>query len=143
MHPSGMFLAICFQTKFIISTLLYEELHFIKEELEFTNCSIIRYSNAGDYFAINDKLTILLYDTIYYDTIASFDGHEGLITEIQFAKNDLYLVTSCLSGYNFIKQNSLFLLKKRLIILLYLSFSYVYCWNLQDQKVVKNKSYSH
>jgi len=100
MHPCGLFLAVAFTTGFKVFALLSESLHTLKE-INLTNCKIVRYAHGGQFLVANEKNVLILYDSIYYETLQVLEGHPSLIRDICISKNDAELVSTCMNGYVF------------------------------------------
>ena len=100
MHPFGIFIAIGFSNGFKVFAILTEGLFSLKE-VALSNCRIVKYSNGGHFLITNEKSNIVIYDSIYYETINVLDGHTALIKEIAISDNDLFLVSTCMNGYVF------------------------------------------
>lgn len=60
-----MFIAVTFGTFFKVFAILNEQLYPLKTT-SLSNCTILKYSNGGNYLAVNEKFVIYIYDTIYY-----------------------------------------------------------------------------
>ena len=100
MHPFGIFLTVGFANGFKVFAILTESLFSLKE-VGLNNCRIVKYSNGGHFLLTNEKSNILIYDSIYYETISVLDGHTALIKDIAISENDSYIVSTCMNGYVF------------------------------------------
>lgn len=110
LHPFGMFVAVCFATGFKVFAILNDSFYPLKE-VTLTNCKIIQYSHGGHYLVTNEKNNILIYETIYYDTILQvLEGHPALIKDIAISEDDILIISTCINGYvfcwNLLKNNN-------------------------------------
>lgn len=46
----------------------------------------------------NEGKTVWIYDSIFYQAIQGLDGHMNGIRDISISENDLFVVTTCISG---------------------------------------------
>lgn len=76
--------------------------------MNLTNCKIIKYAHGGSFLLTNEKSNILIFDSIYYETLYILDGHTALIKDACISEDDFFVVSTCMSGY-------------------------VYCWNLLEE----------
>ncbi|KRX00640.1 WD40-repeat-containing domain [Pseudocohnilembus persalinus] len=101
LHPFGMFIAITFGTFFKIFAILNDQLYPLKTT-SMQNCTIVRYSNGGNYLAVNEKFAIQIYDTIYYQVVQQLVGHQTLVRDIHISDNDILLTSTSIDGYVFL-----------------------------------------
>ncbi len=69
------------------------------ETKQFRGCgfmTVSKYNNAGDMIYIGDKDSkiITAIDTINYDIIGTFSGHNGIIWNLDISKNDDIMITA-------------------------------------------------
>jgi hypothetical protein len=97
MHPFGIFVTVGFANGFKVFAILTDAL-FVLKEVGLSNCRIVKYSQGGHYLITNEKSNIVIYDSIYYETVAVLDGHTALIKDIAICENDTYIVSTCMNG---------------------------------------------
>lgn len=68
MHPFGIFVAVGFANGFKVFAILTEGFFNLKD-MGLSNCKIVKYSNGGHYLLTNEKSNIVIYDSIYYETV--------------------------------------------------------------------------
>ncbi|EAR86922.2 WD domain, G-beta repeat protein (macronuclear) [Tetrahymena thermophila SB210] len=117
LHPFGMFIAVGFTNGFKIFAILNDQLYPLKE-VNLTNCKLVKYSHGGHYLLTNEKNTILIYDTIYYEAQQILEGHPALIRDVCITSNDIYIVSTCMNGY-------------------------VFCWNILESTQNIQKTFEH
>jgi WD40 repeat protein len=100
MHPFGIFLTVGFASGFKVFAILTDGLFALKE-VSLNNCRIVKYSNGGHFLITNEKSNIVMYDSIYYETLEVLDGHTAMIKDISISENDTYIVSTCMNGYVF------------------------------------------
>ena len=71
----------------------------IIETKQFRGCgfmTVCKYNNAGDLIYIGDKDSkiVTVIDTQDYNIVGTFDGHNGIVWNLDISKNDLILITA-------------------------------------------------
>ena len=62
------------------------------------NISII-IKNITSFNYLDEKSNILIFDSIYYETLYILDGHTALIKDACISEDDFYVVSTCMSGF--------------------------------------------
>ena len=44
----------------------------------------------------------MIYDTVFYENLITFDGHTSAIRDVTISKDDLFIATTCETGYIFL-----------------------------------------
>ena len=84
--------------KFEVHTILSDDLQILKEEnLNESQCIV--YSKGGDFLIVNDRNHIYIFETVYYEFVHDLDCQGGSICELQFADDDLHIISSCMTGH--------------------------------------------
>lgn len=71
----------------------------IIETKQFRGCgfmTVCKYNNVGDLIYIGDKDSkiVTVIDTLDYNVIGTFEGHNGIVWNLDISKNDLILITA-------------------------------------------------
>jgi len=92
-HPSGFYLVVGFADKLRLMNLYMDN---IVEYCEFPmkNCSYVRFSNGGQYFAAVNAGSVQIYNTFECKNIANLRGHTGKVNSVTWSADDSRLTTS-------------------------------------------------
>lgn len=98
LHPSGLFIAIGFSSRFKLANILIND---IKPYAEFPikNCAIARYSVGGHFIAASTPSNAIYILTTYTAVIyIELIGHTGKPISLEWADRDNILFSACLGG---------------------------------------------
>jgi len=101
LHPYGLFIVIAFQTGFRVFSLVHDQLVHLNE-VSLPECRIARYAHGGHYIISNEKSMLLVFDSIYYNTLYKLKGHAAIIRDISISEDDQHIVSTCNSGICFL-----------------------------------------
>jgi WD40 repeat protein len=96
-HPSGLFVAVAFESKVKIFSILLSSFD-VKIQLAIRSCSCLVYSNGGQYLAVVNGSTIHVYDSITGTLISSLRGHSNRIRNIVWDEYDSSFISFGIEG---------------------------------------------
>ena len=101
-HPSGYYMAAGFTDKLRFFHVLANELKVYKE-IGLRQCTQMKFSNGGHYLAAASSITksncvINIYEAYTTESVTTFKGHTGLVTDMLWSANDQTLYTCGLDG---------------------------------------------
>ena len=91
-HPSGLYIAIGFNDRILILSILLDEI-FIYKEIIARNCSIIKFSHGGHILASANGTNLQLYNTYTGNPIGTLRGHNNKIKSILWLQYDSKIIT--------------------------------------------------
>ncbi|KAL9654241.1 hypothetical protein ABK040_010273 [Willaertia magna] len=96
-HPNGYHLVVGFTDKLRFMNILGDD---IREQKSFLvrNCTEIKFSNGGNYFAAAHGNVINVYNTFTLQLTTALKGHNGKIKAIQWSDDDTKLISVGLDG---------------------------------------------
>ncbi|XP_067997149.1 cilia- and flagella-associated protein 57 [Melanerpes formicivorus] len=87
LHPSGLFCLVGFSDKLQFISLLYEDMHVLKE-FAVRQCRECSFSNGGHLFAAVNGNVIQIYSSITFENINNLKGHSGKIHAVKWSADD-------------------------------------------------------
>ncbi|XP_065209372.1 cilia- and flagella-associated protein 57 isoform X2 [Planococcus citri] len=97
LHPTGLYALIGFSDKVRFFLVLINELQTYRE-FDIRQCHILSFSNNGHLFATECDYDIVVFSSITFHKLFSFQGHYQQITSLKWSYNDLVLHTSSTNG---------------------------------------------
>lgn len=97
-HPFGYYIAAGFVDKIRYFHLLHDQLRTYKE-IVLKNCSLLKFSNGGQYLAAgynkskSNHYLINIYNSYSGELFTTLKGHTAIITDIQWDQYDKCLFT--------------------------------------------------
>ena len=105
-HPTGFQLVLGYLTSFRIYFL--GENSLVQAQKRSTKSSMnAKYNPGGNYLAVTDANTILIFDTIQFLVLAALNGHSGLIRSLAWSPDGDLLLSSC-NGSTILCWNAIF-----------------------------------
>ena len=96
-HPSGIFVAVGFDDRVRLLAVLLQDL-FVCRELFLRNCSTVKFSRGGQYFAALSGLNIAVFCTYDYTQLCTLKGHIAEICAFSWTSLDSKLVSIASDG---------------------------------------------
>lgn len=97
LHPTGIYLAVMFQDKIRILSLLLEEMHQCRE-IPARQVSFIKFSRGGQYLASSNGTNLQVYATHTGQPVATLRGHNNRIKSVVWMNFDSRIVTMGAEG---------------------------------------------
>ncbi|XP_028939823.1 cilia- and flagella-associated protein 57, partial [Antrostomus carolinensis] len=97
LHPNGLFCLVGFSDKLRFISLLYEDMHVLKE-FAVRKCSECSFSNRGHLFAAVNGNVIQIYSSITFENINNLKGHSGKIHAVKWSTDDAKFVSCDTNG---------------------------------------------
>nr|XP_030134824.1 cilia- and flagella-associated protein 57 isoform X1 [Taeniopygia guttata] len=92
LHPTGLFCLIGFSDKLRFVSLLYEDMHVLKE-FAVKKCRECSFSNGGHLFAAVYGNVIQIYSSITFENVTNLKGHTGEVHAIKWSADDTKFVS--------------------------------------------------
>ncbi|XP_064003867.1 cilia- and flagella-associated protein 57 isoform X2 [Pogoniulus pusillus] len=92
LHPSGLFCLVGFSDKLQFISLLYEDMHVLKE-FAVRQCRECSFSNGGHLFAAVNGNVIQIYSSITFENVNNLKGHSGKIHAVKWSADDAKVVS--------------------------------------------------
>eukprot|EP00075_Anas_platyrhynchos_P029288 XP_027318541.1 cilia- and flagella-associated protein 57 isoform X2 [Anas platyrhynchos] len=92
LHPTGLFCLVGFSDKLRFLSLLYEDMHVIKE-FAVRRCEECSFSNGGHLFAAANGNVIQIYSSITFENTNNLKGHSGKIRAVKWSADDAKFVS--------------------------------------------------
>lgn len=91
-HPSGLYVAVAFQDKVKVMSLLLEDIHLCRE-IAARQCSYVKFSKGGEYLAVSNGSNLQIHDTHTRNAVATLRGHNNKIRSAVWLNFDSKIMT--------------------------------------------------
>lgn len=96
-HPDGLYIAAGFQDKIRFLNILIDDMR-IFHEFPVREARVCLFSHGGHLLVAAVRDTILVFNTISFRTVHTLAGHQGEVTALCWAQDDLKLVSCADNG---------------------------------------------
>jgi len=93
MHPSGLHLAVGFESGLQLMNLLMEDIRPVKD-VPIRRCGAVAFSNGGALFAAASGANVSVYSAYTAAAVAKLQGHTDSVTALAWSPDDQFLVTA-------------------------------------------------
>jgi WD40 repeat protein len=97
MHPNGLHLVVGFQDKLRFMNILGNDIREAKS-FHVRNCSEVKFSNGGQFFAAVHGNVINVYSTYTLQQTVSLRGHSGKVRSVFWVEDDTRLISTGMDG---------------------------------------------